>query len=159
MIKSAADNIAPPIASCLGDLLTLTLLALSSTALLHIPSPIPFLLLLSLLGLAGLAIRAALRNSEVKHLVWSGWTPLFGAMIISSGTGMVLEKFVKKYEGFALMAVVISGKYSQPWISPLLTSRLFPCRPPWLRWRRVDISPLNPHACLRVDARTEVVAR
>lgn len=30
-------------------------------------------------------------------------------MLISSGTGMVLEKFVKKYEGFALMAVVISG--------------------------------------------------
>ncbi|KAG8927637.1 hypothetical protein FRC01_007144 [Tulasnella sp. 417] len=103
------DNIAPPIASCLGDLLTLTLLALSSTALLYIPSPVPFLLLLALLGLTFLAVRAAARNAEVKHLLWSGWTPLFGAMLISSGTGMVLEKFVKKYEGFGLMAVIISG--------------------------------------------------
>lgn len=105
------DNIAPPIASCLGDLLTLTLLALSSTALLYIPSPIPFLLLLSLLGLTYLAVRAASKNAEVKHLLWSGWTPLFGAMFISSGTGMVLEKFVKKYEGFGLMAVIISGGF------------------------------------------------
>ncbi|KIO25583.1 hypothetical protein M407DRAFT_208950 [Tulasnella calospora MUT 4182] len=103
------DNIAPPIASCLGDLLTLTLLALSSTALLYIPSPVPFLLLLALLGLTFLAVRAASKNAEVKHLLGSGWTPLFGAMLISSGTGMVLEKFVKKYEGFGLMAVIISG--------------------------------------------------
>lgn len=104
------DNIAPPIASCLGDLLTLTLLALSSTALMYIPSPIPFLLLVSLLILTGFAFRAARNNAQVGHLVSSGWSPLFGAMLISTGTGIVLEKFVKKYEGFGLMAVVISGE-------------------------------------------------
>jgi len=38
-----------------------------------------------------------------------GWTPLFGAMVISSGTGVVLDMFVSKYEGFPLLAVVISG--------------------------------------------------
>jgi len=30
-------------------------------------------------------------------------------MVISSGTGVVLDMFVSKYEGFPLLAVVISG--------------------------------------------------
>lgn len=37
--------------------------------------------------------------------------PLFGAMIISSTTGIVLDLFVSRYEGFALLAVVISGEW------------------------------------------------
>ena len=32
-------------------------------------------------------------------------------MIISSGTGIVLDVFVSRYEGFAVLAVVISGTY------------------------------------------------
>ncbi|KAG9001587.1 hypothetical protein FRB93_012013 [Tulasnella sp. JGI-2019a] len=103
------DNIAPPIAACLGDLLTLTLLALSSTALRYMPSPIPLLLLISLGVLAALLVRATSQNTEVKHLLYKGWTPLFTAMIISSGAGMILDKFVKKYEGYGLLATVISS--------------------------------------------------
>lgn len=45
----------------------------------------------------------------MKDLVKEGWSPLFGAMVISCGTGMVLDLFVTRYEGFALLAVVISG--------------------------------------------------
>lgn len=30
-------------------------------------------------------------------------------MIISSGTGIILDMFVSRYEGFALLAVAISG--------------------------------------------------
>lgn len=87
----------------------MTLLALLATLLLHTPSPIPLLLLLVLIGLALWTIQATLRNKDHRHLLNEGWTPLFCAMIISSGTGMVLEKFVKRYEGYALMAVVIGG--------------------------------------------------
>jgi solute carrier family 41 len=47
----------------------------------------------------------------VKDLVKEGWSPLFGAMIISCGTGMVLDLFVERYDGFALLAVVISGLF------------------------------------------------
>ncbi|KAI6017533.1 hypothetical protein BKA83DRAFT_4320801 [Pisolithus microcarpus] len=68
------DNIAPPVASCLGDLVTL--------------------------------LR---RNSCVKDLVWHGWPPLFGAMVISSATGIVLDTFASRYQGFPLLAIVISG--------------------------------------------------
>jgi solute carrier family 41 len=38
-----------------------------------------------------------------------GWTPLFGAMIISTATGIILDLFVSRYSGFALLAVLISG--------------------------------------------------
>lgn len=96
-------------AAVLGDLLTLTLLALSSTGLRYMPSPIPLILLISLVVLATILVRATLRHAEIKHLVYKGWMPLFGAMIISSGAGMVLEKFVQKYEGYGLLATVISS--------------------------------------------------
>jgi len=45
----------------------------------------------------------------VKDLIWQGWTPLFGAMVISCGTGIVLDMFASRYPGFPLLAVVISG--------------------------------------------------
>jgi solute carrier family 41 len=51
------------------------------------------------------------RNLHVRELLTHGWSPLLGAMIISSGTGIVLDLFVSRYKGFALLAVVISGKY------------------------------------------------
>jgi solute carrier family 41 len=50
-----------------------------------------------------------LRNERVRPLLKEGWSPLFIAMAISSGTGIVLDMFVSRYEGFALLAVVISG--------------------------------------------------
>jgi len=34
---------------------------------------------------------------------------LFGAMVISSGTGIVLDIFASRYEGFPLLAIVIGG--------------------------------------------------
>lgn len=49
------------------------------------------------------------RNLHVRDLLKEGWVPLFAAMVISSGTGIVLDTFVARYEGFALLAVVISG--------------------------------------------------
>ena len=51
------------------------------------------------------------RNPHVRELLKEGWVPLFAAMVISSGTGIVLDTFVTRYEGFALLAVVISGSY------------------------------------------------
>lgn len=69
----------------------------------------PSLLLLFLLGVAAVTLRAALKSDVTRPLLRSGWSPLLGAMVISSGTGLVLERFVRKYEGFGLMSVVISG--------------------------------------------------
>lgn len=104
------DNIAPPIASCLGDLVTLILLGLVSSALiisLHTPIPFTLAIIVVLSALScGMFTR---RNPHVAPLLTQGWTPLFGAMVISSGTGIVLDLFVSRYDGFALLAVVISG--------------------------------------------------
>ncbi|KAJ7591238.1 Mg transporter [Mycena floridula] len=104
------DNIAPPIASCLGDLVTLLLIGYISTALipfLHTPIPLVVCVLVILIGCA--CIVSTRRNSHVRDLIYQGWLPLFGAMVISSATGIVLDLFVSRYEGFALLAVVISG--------------------------------------------------
>lgn len=104
------DNIAPPVASCLGDLVTLVLIGAVSTVLirfLHTPVPLIICAIVVLSAIScGVSTR---RNSHVRDLIGQGWSPLFGAMIISSATGIVLDLFVSRYEGFALLAVVISG--------------------------------------------------
>lgn len=50
------------------------------------------------------------RNKFVKDLMKEGWSPLFGAMAISCGAGIVLDMFVGRYQGFALLAIVIGGE-------------------------------------------------
>ncbi|KAJ7063623.1 Mg transporter [Mycena amicta] len=104
------DNIAPPIASALGDLVTLVLLALIASGLfptLHTPIPSVILILLVLSAIS--CILYTRRNRQVGPLLTQGWPPLFGAMVISSCTGIVLDVFVSRYADFALLAVVISG--------------------------------------------------
>lgn len=49
------------------------------------------------------------KNRHVRDLLWQGWTPLFGAMVISTASGLILDFFVSRYSGFALLAIVISG--------------------------------------------------
>ncbi|KAH9948139.1 hypothetical protein B0H21DRAFT_265446 [Amylocystis lapponica] len=104
------DNIAPPMAACLGDLVTLAILAVSSVLHIVIIDTIYPLLIVILLTIfaVGWTI-VTLRNRHVKHMLLEGWTPLFVAMIISSGTGLVLDTFVIRYEGFALLSVVATG--------------------------------------------------
>ncbi|KAJ6606159.1 Mg transporter [Mycena vulgaris] len=104
------DNIAPPIASCLGDLVTLVLIgAVSSVLIIFLHTPIPFTLAILVVLIALSCGMFTRRNAHVAPLITQGWAPLFGAMIISSGTGIVLDLFVSRYDGFALLAVVISG--------------------------------------------------
>jgi solute carrier family 41 len=104
------DNIAPAIASCLGDLITLILLgAVSALLIPFVHSPIPLILGFCITVFAGCCLYYTLRNPHVRPLLTQGWSPLFGAMAISSGTGIVLDTFVSRYEGFAVLAIVISG--------------------------------------------------
>lgn len=120
ILTSSADNITPPIASCLGDLLTLTIIGLISSFLIRFMNTVlpVTLLVICILG-AVFAITLTVRNEYVRSLVTLGWIPLFGAMIISSGTGMVLDSFVNRYEGFGLLSIVIGGMCKH---SPFLLS-------------------------------------
>ena len=74
-----------------------------------INTPLPVVLVIFMVIGAVAAVLLTLRNEYVRKLIFLGWTPLFGAMLISSGTGLVLDYFVNQYEGFGLLAVVISG--------------------------------------------------
>ncbi|TYJ56006.1 hypothetical protein B9479_003248 [Cryptococcus floricola] len=104
------DNITPPLAACLGDLLTLFILALLGTALVHTMDTIlPLCLLIIMSVAAGWFTKRVMRNQWVKEVARGGWVPLIGAMLISSGTGMVLAKGVGRYRGFALLAISMTG--------------------------------------------------
>ncbi|KAG6853098.1 hypothetical protein C0991_006901 [Blastosporella zonata] len=104
------DNIAPPIAACLGDLVTLLFMGVVSSFLMPgISTPIPFVFAIVIVVVAVFCFISTVRNTHVRPLISKGWTPLFGAMIISSGTGIVLDIFASRYQGFALLAIVISG--------------------------------------------------
>ena len=52
-----------------------------------------------------------LRNQHVKPLLKEGWTPLLGSMVITSASGIVLDLFVSRYDGYALLAVAFGGMY------------------------------------------------
>ena len=108
--EQLADNIAPPVAACLGDLVTLFLLGAASTVnIILVDTPIPLIMIILLtVSAVGWAV-VTRRNKHVNHLLYEGWVPLFTAMIISCGTGIVLDLFVSRYDGFALLAAVIAG--------------------------------------------------
>ncbi|KAI0737970.1 hypothetical protein C8Q80DRAFT_1114145 [Daedaleopsis nitida] len=117
------DNIAPPIAACLGDLVTLSLLGIIAELHLYIldtPFPIIIVVILALAAIGWAYVTN--RNENVRHLLTEGWSPLFIAMAVSSGTGIVLDTFVERYSGFALLAVAIAGLPGG--VSAIFVSRL-----------------------------------
>jgi hypothetical protein len=111
----SSDNIAPPIAACLGDLVTMTLLGVMSTLLIVGSGAIaPFLAIIIVIIWASASAYVVLRNEHVKPLLKKGWTPLFASMVITSGSGIMLDLFVDRYEGYGLLAVAFGGAYHPP---------------------------------------------
>ena len=49
------------------------------------------------------------RNEHVRPLLSTGWSPLFGTVVVSGASGRVLDAFVRHYEGYAKLAVVFGG--------------------------------------------------
>ncbi|EIW85659.1 hypothetical protein CONPUDRAFT_48875 [Coniophora puteana RWD-64-598 SS2] len=104
------DNIAPPIAACLGDLVTLALLGLTSSVLItFVNTSFPLLIGVLLTASAALCVTMVRKNRHVRSLLTQGWGPLFGAMVITSASGIVLDMFAQRYQGFPILAIVISG--------------------------------------------------
>ncbi|THG97496.1 hypothetical protein EW026_g4516 [Hermanssonia centrifuga] len=94
----------------------------SAVNIMLIGTPIPLIMIIILTAAAIGWTVVTRRNLHVKHLLLEGWVPLFAAMIISCGTGIVLDLFVSRYEGFALLAAVISGLPGN--VGSILVSRL-----------------------------------
>ena len=71
------DNITPPLAACLGDLLTLFILALLGAALVNVmDSPIPLIAVIMMSCAAAWFTRKVLQDEWVRNVAKGGWTPL-----------------------------------------------------------------------------------
>ncbi|KAI8640900.1 hypothetical protein BD408DRAFT_418993 [Parasitella parasitica] len=120
------DNIACPMASSTGDIVTLVLLASCATILQHqmesILSTIIFLIMLSMLPIFGFIVW---RNKHVQNLLFSGWTPIILAMVISSLAGVLLEAYVEQYKGVALLTPVLIGLSGN--LGSIYASRISTC--------------------------------
>lgn len=104
------DNIASPLAGSLGDLLTLSLLGLIGSFMVRFEGTIlATMILLGLIFACVTCFIVTYRNAYVRELLSSGWVPLLIAMFISSGAGLVLDAFVQKFQGFALLTPVVTG--------------------------------------------------
>lgn len=81
------DNITPPLAACLGDLLTLFILSLLGTALVGaMDTIIPLLAVIIMSIAAGWFTRRVVRNVWVKEVAKGGWVPLVSKSFCNSGS-------------------------------------------------------------------------
>ncbi|RIB06913.1 hypothetical protein C2G38_1985125, partial [Gigaspora rosea] len=104
------DNIACPMASSLGDLFTLIVLSLCSEFLFNfISSWVSTVMFLILAASVPLWASIVWTNKSVRHLLTNAWTPLFVAMVISSIAGLVLENYIDRYHGLAVLTPVLNG--------------------------------------------------
>ncbi|KAI8885224.1 MgtE-domain-containing protein [Backusella circina FSU 941] len=110
MLRIDPDNIACPMASSLGDVVTLGILAECAKILLNrIDTHFSTFLMLAMFGSIPFFALLVWRNPHVKDLLFSGWTPIIVAMLISSGAGLVLERFVEQYKGLAMLTPILCG--------------------------------------------------
>ncbi|KAG1470647.1 hypothetical protein G6F56_002559 [Rhizopus delemar] len=137
------DNIACPMASSLGDVVTLGILAGCAHLLMinignthtqifirknsqetietSLCSWLLFLMIFSI-PFFGLSVW---KNKHVKDLLFSGWTPILMAMLISSGAGLVLERFVERYQGLAMFTPILCGLAGN--LGSIYASRISTC--------------------------------
>ncbi|XP_018578440.1 solute carrier family 41 member 1-like [Anoplophora glabripennis] len=106
------DNVATPIAASLGDITSLTLLSWVSTMLYDSIGSQDWLAPLIIAGYL-LAIPMwvwiAKRNLQTRDVLYHGWTPVMGAMLISSMGGLILDFMVSRFQGIAVFQPVING--------------------------------------------------
>ncbi|KAG8516222.1 Solute carrier family 41 member 3 [Galemys pyrenaicus] len=107
------DNIATPIAASLGDLVTLSILALvSSFFYRHKDSRyLTLLVCLSFTALVPVWVLIARQNPPIVKVLKFGWLPIILAMVISSLGGLILNKTVSKpqFRGMAIFTPIICG--------------------------------------------------
>ncbi|XP_055413253.1 solute carrier family 41 member 3 isoform X1 [Bubalus kerabau] len=107
------DNIATPIAASLGDLITLSLLAVvSSFFYRHRDSQ--YLTPLVCVGFAALTpacVLIAKQNPPVVRILKFGWFPIVLAMLVSSLGGLILNKTLSQpqFRGMAVFAPIMCG--------------------------------------------------
>ncbi|CAH0562635.1 unnamed protein product [Brassicogethes aeneus] len=106
------DNVATPIAASLGDITSLTLLSWISTILYESIGSndwlAPLIIAVYIMAIP-LWVWIAKRNLQTRDVLYHGWTPVMGAMLISSMGGLILDFMVSRFEGLAVFQPVING--------------------------------------------------
>ncbi|KAF9965100.1 hypothetical protein BGZ70_005401 [Mortierella alpina] len=104
------DNIACPLASSFGDLVTLLILSGCAVFLAgYIQTPVCLVLLLVLLALIPVWLYYVRQNKFVSEVVKEGWGPVFAAMVIASTAGLTLERYINQFPGMAMISPVLNG--------------------------------------------------
>ncbi|KAG1452694.1 hypothetical protein G6F46_009664 [Rhizopus delemar] len=113
-------------ASSLGDVVTLGILAGCAHLLqVHIETSLSAWLLFFMFGSIPFFGLSVWRNRHVKDLLFSGWTPIVLAMLISSGAGLVLERYVEQYQGLAMFTPILCGLAGN--LGSIYASRISTC--------------------------------
>ncbi|XP_057671129.1 solute carrier family 41 member 1-like isoform X1 [Diorhabda carinulata] len=106
------DNVATPIAASLGDITSLTLLSWVATLLYESIGTqdwlAPVIIAAYILAIP-LWVWIAKRNLQTRDVLYNGWTPVMGAMMISSIGGLILDFMVSRFESIAVFQPVING--------------------------------------------------
>ncbi|CAL8095678.1 unnamed protein product [Orchesella dallaii] len=106
------DNVATPIACSLGDITTLSLLALISDFFYRVVESHQWLCPAIIFGYfvsMPVWIAIAKRYDLTRNVLYNGWTPVLSAMVISSCGGLILDLAVRKFDGIAVFQPVING--------------------------------------------------
>uniref|UniRef100_A0A2K6LDS2 Solute carrier family 41 member n=1 Tax=Rhinopithecus bieti TaxID=61621 RepID=A0A2K6LDS2_RHIBE len=107
------DNIATPIAASLGDLITLSILALVSSFFYRHKDNryLTPLVCLSFAALTPVWVLIAKQSPPIMKILKFGWFPIILAMVISSFGGLILSKTISKqqYKGMAVFTPVVCG--------------------------------------------------
>jgi len=108
--KINPDNIATPLANCLGDLSTMCVLALVARALYAFSSSVLSIGIIIACWIITVSWAVLLRDiPSVRPMILEGWTPVIGAIMISSLAGLAFERFVRYFEGLGLILTVVNG--------------------------------------------------
>ncbi|XP_015126468.1 solute carrier family 41 member 1 isoform X1 [Diachasma alloeum] len=106
------DNVATPIAASLGDITSLALLSWISTILYEAIDKQDWLaplIIACYILITPLWVWIAKRNKYTNDVLYSGWTPVMVAMLISSCGGLILEFMVSRFENLTVFQPVING--------------------------------------------------
>nr|CAH7745684.1 unnamed protein product [Callosobruchus chinensis] len=106
------DNVATPIAASLGDITSLALLSWVSTVLYDSIGTQDWLapvIIAAYIMAIPLWVYITKKNFQTRDVLYYGWTPVMGAMLISSMGGLILDFMVSRFEGIAVFQPVING--------------------------------------------------
>ncbi|XP_051157276.1 solute carrier family 41 member 1-like isoform X1 [Leptopilina boulardi] len=106
------DNVATPIAASLGDITSLALLSWISTILYEAIDKQVWLgplIIACYILVTPLWVWIAKKNKYTNDVLYTGWTPVMVAMLISSCGGLILEFMVSRFENLTVFQPVING--------------------------------------------------